>query len=914
MPVAPTLVLENDTGADSGDGITNDGTVVVSGLENGASWQYSTDGGQSWQNGSGTSFQLEPGVYEEGAVVVRQTDAAGNSSTGGSLGAVAIDTSVSAPTAALENDTGAAGDGITSVGSVVVSGLEDDASWQYSTDGGQSWQNGSGTSFALAPGAYEEGAVVVRQTDAAGNISLNVSLGPVTVATLVGVNDSADVDMGSRESETYDPVTDESLVVLGLLDTGAPTNGVAVTVGAGSTGDIMVNVSQSALIAVADAFNVELYDASGNLVAVATTTGDNPLLGDIAGVRILGLTGDNSLTANFTGLAPGDYTVVVRKGNSALGTLLDANNDGISLQELGQGGVVLGPENQALLLDAVETSLNGQVLSLGTTVRGILEIALDTTTTIGAGDLVAIISNSLNAIGLSAYLDNVLSTVAQTLLSNTLTLIQDTSATVVLTEHTFTDGGTPISGSVIDPDQDTTGEPGEDSVIPGTQVTQVEFSDGTIVQLVDGSATIEGAYGSLTINSDGSYSYTPKGNPAGVGQADVFTYTISDGTNSVEANLTINLDGELLASDTAQAGIEYKYGVAPGVNMPDAIEESWFAGLGQTITAESDPIVVAENTTQDVTLDFNIGSLLGVGSSIVVYIEIFENDQWNTYATYGESQLLNLLGSGGSGKLLVPDLPVGEYRVTAEIGTGVGIAGSASVGISSTVTDMNEHIVSDTFAAVGNLFDNDVAGVNDLPLAISANGTEFSNVVEGAPQSIIGNYGLLTVTADGSYTYTPDERATAGSMFTDTFTYRIDKDGFYQEATLTVTVNGWIQGETDQPTSAPQPEPDNFLTAFADAEVIPMHALSDGENNQSTNDHKFSARLQDGLFLEEGNSDIILPFNDDNAAHDASHNISPGSIETALGVDNAALTEDPLSHLVTDPLQQDDNLHSAQVI
>ncbi|MGU3401569.1 BapA/Bap/LapF family large adhesin [Brucellaceae bacterium D45D] len=913
-PVAPTLALENDTGADSGDGITNDGTVIVIGLEDIASWQYSTDGGQSWQDGGGTSFEIEEGVYEDGAVLVVQTDAAGNSSTLGSLGPVTIDISVPAPTVALENDTGIAGDGISSDGTVIVSGLDVEANWQYSTDGGQSWQDGSGTSFDLDPGTYEDGDVIVRQTDAVGNISLNASLGPVMIASLVGMNDSADVDMGSRESEIYDPVTDESLEVIGALDTDTPTNGVAFTVGAGSTGDIMVNVSQTALIAVADAFNVELYDAEGNLVAVATTTGDNPIIGDVAGVRILGLTGDNTLVTNFTGLAPGDYTVVVRKAISALGTLLDANNDGISLQELGQGGVVLGAENQALVLDAVESSLNGEVLSLGTTVRGILEIALNTTTTIGAGDLVAIISNSLNAIGLSEHLDNVLSKVAQTLLSNTLTLIQNTSVTVALTEHTFNYGSAPVSGNVIDPNQGTTGEPGEDSVIPGAQVTQVEFSDGTIVQLVNGSATIDGAYGSLTINSDGSYSYTPNGNPVGVGQTEVFTYTISDGRASVKANLSINIDGELLVNDTAQAGIEYEYGVAAGVNMPTAIFRSWAIGIARLFTEQSNPILVGENTTQDITLNFNVGSALGIGSSITVTLQVFENNQWNTYATYGKDQLVSLLGSRGLGSVLVSDVPSGQYRVKAEINTGVGLAGSASVGVSSTVTNMNEHVVSDTFAAEGNLFDNDISGVSELPLAISADGTAFLNVVEGAPQSILGNYGSLTVRADGSYTYTPDDRATAGGMFTDTFTYRIDKDGFSQEATLTVTVNGSIQGETDQPVPAAQEYPDNFMISLADAEVVPMLAVVDGDKDQPADEHAFSAMLQEGLFLDEGDSDIILQFNDDSVAQDDFLNLSHESIKIASGLDTAALSQDPLSHLVTDPLLKEEELHSTHGI
>uniref|UniRef100_UPI002603848C hypothetical protein n=1 Tax=uncultured Jannaschia sp. TaxID=293347 RepID=UPI002603848C len=48
-PDAPTLALANDTGID-GDRITNDGTVEVTGLENGAAWDYTTDG-IAWTSG-----------------------------------------------------------------------------------------------------------------------------------------------------------------------------------------------------------------------------------------------------------------------------------------------------------------------------------------------------------------------------------------------------------------------------------------------------------------------------------------------------------------------------------------------------------------------------------------------------------------------------------------------------------------------------------------------------------------------------------------------------------------------------------------------------------------------------------------------------------------------------------------------
>ena len=53
-------------------------TVTVGGLESGAAWEYSTDGGTTWTAGSGTSFTLHAGHYAAGQIQVHQSDVAGN--------------------------------------------------------------------------------------------------------------------------------------------------------------------------------------------------------------------------------------------------------------------------------------------------------------------------------------------------------------------------------------------------------------------------------------------------------------------------------------------------------------------------------------------------------------------------------------------------------------------------------------------------------------------------------------------------------------------------------------------------------------------------------------------------------------------------------------------------------------------
>lgn len=84
-PTGGSFALTSDTGISGVDGITNNGSITLSGLgwqeTSAVSWAYSTNGGTNWTNGSGTSFTLAAGTYAAGAIKVRQTDAAGNVQT-----------------------------------------------------------------------------------------------------------------------------------------------------------------------------------------------------------------------------------------------------------------------------------------------------------------------------------------------------------------------------------------------------------------------------------------------------------------------------------------------------------------------------------------------------------------------------------------------------------------------------------------------------------------------------------------------------------------------------------------------------------------------------------------------------------------------------------------------------------------
>lgn len=144
-PLSISLVV--NTGASAINWETSNGMVAVSGLEGGASWQFSTDAGSNWTPGSGSSFTLGEGPYDAGDIVVEQTDLAGNTSSVASATAIVVDSAPPvAPVFGLDNDTGSnPADGITNDGDMTVTGMEA-GGWklEYSTNGGGAWAEISG--------------------------------------------------------------------------------------------------------------------------------------------------------------------------------------------------------------------------------------------------------------------------------------------------------------------------------------------------------------------------------------------------------------------------------------------------------------------------------------------------------------------------------------------------------------------------------------------------------------------------------------------------------------------------------------------------------------------------------------------------------------------------------------------------
>ncbi|WP_232449619.1 Ig-like domain-containing protein, partial [Burkholderia ubonensis] len=201
---APGVALTTDSGSSAVDHVTNVGTLNVTGVESGATVQYSVDNGAHWS----TSFSAVEGVNN---VQVRQIDVAGNTSSATSF-SFTLDTSAAAPGVALTTDSGSSAvDHVTNVGTLNLTGVESGATVQYSVDNGAHWS----TSFSAVEGTNN---VQVRQIDVAGNTSSATSFSFTLDTSAAAPGVALTTDSGSSAS---DHVTNVGTLNLSGVETGA---------------------------------------------------------------------------------------------------------------------------------------------------------------------------------------------------------------------------------------------------------------------------------------------------------------------------------------------------------------------------------------------------------------------------------------------------------------------------------------------------------------------------------------------------------------------------------------------------------------------------------------------------------------------------------------------------------------------
>jgi T1SS-143 domain-containing protein len=356
----------------------------------------------------------------------------------------------------------------------------------------------------------------------------------------------------------------------------------------------------------------------------------------------------------------------------------------------------------------------------------------------------------------------------------------DDAGTVPTTNNT-------ISGNVLAND-----DGGADVV---ATVTQIEFA-GNSVAVVPGTATVvNGTYGQLTINADGSYSYTSNGTNATVVD-ETFTYTLTDADgDSDTADLTITItdvdDEPLLVkpkelvvdetdmnpTDEAGGTISADFGAdGPGTYEASGVNTFSFSGSTNpaTLTSNGVPVVVA------LVGNNYVGTANGS--------EVFRLELNNTTGRYD----FILSGQLDHADTTDPDdTIVLNFGVTVKDTDGDSASGMIKVNVKDdgpvAVADMNT-VPENANSISGNVVANDDSG-EDAVATVTA--IEFAGntvaVVPGTATVVNGTYGQLSINADGSYTYTSN--GAQATIVQDSFTYTLtDADGDSDKADLTITI------------------------------------------------------------------------------------------------------------------------------
>lgn len=306
----------------------------------------------------------------------------------------------------------------------------------------------------------------------------------------------------------------------------------------------------------------------------------------------------------------------------------------------------------------------------------------------------------------------------------------------------------------------------------------------------------QGQFGKITLNADGTYSYTLDNNNAEVkaltdGQrlTEEFTYTYTDADGDVaEGKVTITINGVdngvVVGSGTLTV---YEAGLDDGSQAGQAAAPT---------TAEGSLTVNAPDGVKDIRIDgvtvFKNGALTG-----------------NTVST--DEGTLTVTGF---------DAATGELTFTYEL-TGNTLEHNTeatdkqmSHNFAVTVTDVDDSTASSTITV--NIVDDEPTAKNDSVLfeeAAAQKGVSGESVLEDdvfgadAPadktvtsvndhkpgETVSGAYGELTLNADGTYTYKLGDKVDVpkGKIYTENFTYTItDADGDTSTATLTISIKG----------------------------------------------------------------------------------------------------------------------------
>jgi VCBS repeat-containing protein len=751
-PAAPTAAISANGGTVTGVGEAG-ATITVRAADGSALGSALVAANGSY------SVTLNPPQLNGQQLSVGQSDAAGNAST--NVGVTAPDhTPPDAPTAAISGTgtvvTGVGEAGatitITNAAGVVIGSVVVAANGSYSVTLTQAQTNGE--------------TVGVFQTDLAGNVSAQTSI----VAP----------DITPPPAPANLAVDATGLTLTGIGEAGATVrvrdgNGTLIgTAQVGTDGRFSVTLSSPQI-------------GGENLTVTQTDLAGNPSIAATVGAPFDIAAFDNSAIA-LIDLLP--VSTSVNHGTANYTALVSLDLLNLNLQVLGTPSVGFTVAdghsfNAVFTYDATLTigALSGYTVAVQRW-NGSQWVAVNGGSGVSLVQLTLLNGNlvSTETLGPGQYR-------AFAAFEGTLGLGLIGELRVTGTDLDFTDIGgivpQQIHGNVItDPSPD-----GHvDIISPQTQIQSVTVNGVTTAVNADGTV-VNGAFGRLLINLDGSYSYTPSASAAAIGKTDIFQYQLidrSDGETET-ANLIISIGSDDITAapvanhDTATAAVQYQNVVT---TVPTAQEFSFSTPILSTRSG-SDSFSVAANSQADITITVIRSGTIAVLPSYTITVRNAANAVVGTYTATAIAGLP--LGSGISHTF--EDLPTGNYTYTVSSTNTLGLTYGTTVYIGETITHLDQYGVSGVTGTQGELLANDTTGTAFATVKVGT-GTGFVEVGE-TPIVINGTYGKLTVNETGHYSYTPGTTIAHSTVnLVDSFTYQIvQPNGVSATATLDVTIN-----------------------------------------------------------------------------------------------------------------------------
>jgi VCBS repeat-containing protein len=311
-------------------------------------------------------------------------------------------------------------------------------------------------------------------------------------------------------------------------------------------------------------------------------------------------------------------------------------------------------------------------------------------------------------------------------------------------------------------------EVGTDAFINFENVTGGSGDDTLIGNA--GNNILDGGAGNDLLRGNG-------GNDTLIGGMGTDTIDYSGQTTAVQVNLT---DGSVNAG--AQGGFDT------------------VSGIENAILSSANDQFIGDNAGNEVTGGLGNDQIDGGGGfDTAVFVNTVAQDGLATEVEVPGLHALVLGTLSGDGLDTIQNIERLEFRNGENPPVVIDIVNANAV--VATVADTNalneSELTGPLSTATGNVLTNDInldAAVDDVKIVTGfASGFSESSAVAGG--TLAGQYGTLTLNANGSYTYTANASTNdlgMGDTYTDTFLYFADDgdDGDSVPSTLTITING----------------------------------------------------------------------------------------------------------------------------